>query len=274
MSKEKSLRQIVRSLGKVIIGYSGGIDSTLVAKIATEELKGDALVVISDSPSLPRSELKEALEVANTHRFFTRIIHTQEAEKEEYLSNPTNRCFYCKTELYGDLEKMRIAENYNFILDGANLDDLGDFRPGRKAASQKGVRSVLIEAQLNKNEVRELAKKLGLPNFDKPAAACLSSRFPYGTSITKEKLTQVELAEEFIKNLGLRNVRVRYHLEVARIEVDKNNFDVVLENASKIYTYFNSIGFKYTALDLIGFRSGSMNENSVASGQLPVASEQ
>ena len=267
MSKEKSLRQIVRSLGKVIIGYSGGIDSTLVAKIATEELKGDALVVISDSPSLPRSELKEALEVANTHRFFTRIIHTQEAEKEEYLSNPTNRCFYCKTELYGDLEKMRIAENYNFILDGANLDDLGDFRPGRKAASQKGVRSVLIEAQLNKNEVRELAKKLGLPNFDKPAAACLSSRFPYGTSITKEKLTQVELAEEFIKNLGLRNVRVRYHLEVARIEVDKNNFDVVLENASKIYTYFNSIGFKYTALDLIGFRSGSMNENSVASGQ-------
>lgn len=258
-TKEKRLREIVRSLGRVIIGYSGGVDSTLVAKIATQELGENALVVISDSPSLPRSELKKALLVAKEHHFFTRIIHTQEAEKEEYLANPNNRCFYCKTELYGDLEKIRVEENYQAILDGANLDDLGDYRPGRKAASQKGVRSVLIEAELNKKEVRELAKKLNLPNYDKPAAACLSSRFPYGTSITKEKLTQVELAEEYIKNLGLRNVRVRFHLEVARIEVDKDNFATVLENADKIYAYFNTIGFKYTALDLIGFRSGSLN---------------
>lgn len=258
--KEKRLREIVKKLDRVIIGYSGGVDSTLVAKIATEELGVNALVVISDSPSLPRSELKEALELAKQHHFHTRIIHTQEAEKEEYLANPNNRCFYCKTELYGDLEKIRVDEKFTAILDGANLDDLGDFRPGRKAASEKGVKSVLIEAQLNKKEVRELAKKLNLPNFDKPAAACLSSRFPYGTSITKQKLSQVELAEEFLKNLKLKNVRVRYHLDVARIEVDQDSYEIILENAQNIYTHFKTLGFKYTALDIMGFRSGSMNE--------------
>lgn len=262
LGKEQRLREIIRSLKKVIIGYSGGVDSTLVAKIATEELGVNALVVISDSPSLPRSELQEALALAKQHQFHVRIIHTQEAEKEEYLANPNNRCFYCKSELYGDLEKIKIAENYTAILDGANLDDLGDYRPGRKAASENNVRSVLIEAQITKQEVRDLAQKLNLPNFDKPAAACLSSRFPYGTSITKEKLTQVELAEEYLKKLGLRIVRVRYHLEVARIEIDKDSFEIVLENSEKIYAYFNSLGFKYTALDILGFRSGSMNEKT------------
>jgi uncharacterized protein len=260
-AKELNLRTIIKSLNKVIVGYSGGVDSALVAKIATEELGANALIVISDSPSLPRSELNEALALASLHRFHTRIIHTKEAEKEEYLSNPNNRCFFCKSELYGDLEKIRLTENYEAILDGANLDDTGDYRPGRIAAKEKSVRSVLIEAGLTKKDVRALAQKLNLPNFDKPAAACLSSRFPYGTSITKEKLTQVELAEEYLKDLGLKNVRVRYHLEVARIEIDKDSFYLVLENANKIYAHFKTLGFSYTALDIAGFRSGSMNES-------------
>lgn len=258
--KERNLRSIITSLKKVIIGYSGGVDSALVAKVATEELGVNALIVISDSPSLPRSELDEALALASQCQFNIRIIHTKEAEKEEYLANPKNRCFFCKSELYGDLEKIRKSENYEAILDGANLDDTIDYRPGRKAASDNNIRSVLIEAGLTKKDVRSLAQKLNLPNFDKPAAACLSSRFPYGTSITKEKLTQVELAEEYLKELGIKNVRVRYHLDVARIEIDKDSFDIVLENANKIYVHFKTLGFSYTALDIIGFRSGSMNE--------------
>jgi len=259
--KEQNLRIIIRSLKKVIIGYSGGVDSALVAKVATEELGVNALVVISDSPSLPRSELEEALSLASKCQFNIRIIHTKEAENEEYLANPKNRCFYCKSELYGDLEKIRLTENYEAILDGANLDDTADYRPGRVAAKENKVRSVLVEAGLNKKDVRSLAEKLNLPNFDKPAAACLSSRFPYGTSITKEKLSQVELAEEYLKQLGIKSVRVRYHQDVARIEIEKDSFEIVLENANKIYLHFKSLGFSYTALDIIGFRSGSMNEN-------------
>lgn len=258
--KEKKFREILKSLERVIVGYSGGVDSALVAKIATEELGVDALIVISDSPSLPRSELQAALKLSKEHNFNLRVIHTREAEKEAYLANPNNRCFYCKTELYSDMNKIKDEEGYHAILDGANLNDLGDFRPGRQAASERGTKSILIEAGFSKVEVRQLAKVLGLSNFDKPAAACLSSRIPYGTHITLDKLSKIEKGEDFLKSLGLKTLRVRYHNEVARIETPKEEFDVILENAEKIYDYFQSIGFLYIALDLKGFRSGSMNE--------------
>ncbi|PCJ59208.1 MAG: TIGR00268 family protein [Planctomycetota bacterium] len=258
--KETYLRSLIKELGRVVIGYSGGIDSTLMAKISNDELGQNALVVISDSPSLPKQELNDALKLAEDNVFNLRVIHTKEAEDENYLENSNNRCFYCKTELYQELKKIQKEEGYSAIIDGANYDDLDDYRPGRKAAKDKGVRSLLLESFFTKKNVRELAEKLGLSNYDKPAAACLSSRFPYGTSITVEKLSQVEQAEVIIKKYVNGNVRVRFHNEVARVEVDSEEFVTILENKNKIYSSLQEIGFKYIALDIMGFRSGSLNE--------------
>ena len=256
--KIKQVGDLIQSLKPVVVAYSGGVDSTLVAKLATIEIGPQALIVLSDSPSLPRREFDQAVTLAKRHSFNLHIIHTKEMEVEEYKSNPLNRCYFCKTELYKELTPF-LAQGYRTLLDGANLDDLGDIRPGRKAAREKGVRSLLVEAGINKREVREAANKLGLENWNKPAAACLSSRFPYHSTITPGKLAGVEKAEDFLLSLGIEQVRVRHHDKVARIEVPAPDFELVLRHRQSISQVFKELGYAYTSLDLLGFRSGSLN---------------
>lgn len=245
----------------MIVAYSGGVDSTLVAFAAHRILGNASLAILADSPSLPRSEFAEAVDLARRFGFPVRVVNTREMEDPNYLKNPTNRCYHCKTELYRTLETIRKAEGFDAILDGGNVDDLGDYRPGRQAAGEHGVRSALQEAGFRKADIRALALKHGLPNHDKPAAPCLSSRLPYGTAVTTERLSQVERAEAILKKMGLREARVRHHGTVARIECAPEDFQKLIDSREALTTSFKEIGFQYAALDLRGFRSGSLNEN-------------
>lgn len=257
--KLQKIQNMIESLKPVVVAYSGGVDSTLIAKLATLQVGKEALITISDSPSLPRRELRQAISLGKRHSFNLKIIATKEMEVSNYLRNSSNRCYFCKTELYGEL-KTFLSKGYTTILDGANLDDLGDFRPGRKAAQEKGVRSLLVEAKLNKSEVRESAKILGLENWNKPGAACLSSRVPHGSAIEANKLSAIEHAEDFLLSLGLKQVRVRHHDKSARIEVPPGDFDIILQYRLDIHQVFRKLGYWYISLDIMGFRSGSLNK--------------
>jgi uncharacterized protein len=234
-----------------------------VALAASKALGDGALAVIGDSPSLARSELSEAENLSRQFGFALRSVATHELDKAEYRANPVNRCYHCKGELYGVLAQTARAERWQAILDGYNLDDEKDWRPSRGAAAENDVKSPLAACGMNKERVRALARHWGLPNFDKPAAPCLSSRFPYGTAIDGEKLAQVEKAEAFLKSLGLRELRVRHHGDLARIEVPPADFAKLCEVASEIAETFKGIGYRQVALDLMGFRSGSLNEGMI-----------
>ncbi len=259
-AKWQRLQSILRLLRRVLVAYSGGIDSTLVLKVAHDVLGEDALGVISDSPSLPRRELRDALDVARLIGARIRIVYSDELDDPNYAANPLNRCYFCKFHLHSHLWRIAHEEGYAHIVDGTNLDDVGDYRPGQQAARELGVHSPLREAGLTKADVRALARYLGLPNWNKPAMACLSSRIPYGTPVTREALRRVEQAEDALHRLGFEQLRVRHHDILARIEVPLDVFPRVLESRERIIAAVREAGYTYVTLDLDGFRSGSSNE--------------
>ncbi|MGW8251523.1 MAG: ATP-dependent sacrificial sulfur transferase LarE [Anaerolineales bacterium] len=257
--KERILREILASMRSVAVAYSGGVDSTYLIKIAHDVLGEGAVAITAVSASLPTAELAEAQQIALQVGIRHVLIDSHETQDPRYLENSPARCYYCKQEVFTELAHYARQNDFAWIADGCNWDDLDDHRPGRQAAQEHGVCSPLLEAELTKKEIRQLARRAGLPNWDKPAAACLSSRIPYGTLITIENLRQVEQAERFLRELGLRQVRVRHHDQTARIEVEIQDLDVVLSHREAILNQLQALGYTYVTLDLAGFRSGSLN---------------
>ncbi|MBL6709215.1 MAG: ATP-dependent sacrificial sulfur transferase LarE [Pseudomonadales bacterium] len=269
--KYGQLEIIIRGYGSAVVAFSGGIDSSLVAYVAGQVLGKKALAVTSGSASLKRTDLALSKRLSEDWGIAHQIIVTDELSKADYRANPTNRCFHCKTSLYTELEDITRAQGYAHILNGTNLDDLGDHRPGLIAADNHAVKSPLVEAGFHKSDIRALAKHLGLENADKPQAACLSSRFPYGTAINQTLLAQVEAAENVLASYGFSQFRVRHHGEVARLEILREEFELALQYQDALQSDIQALGYRFVAMDLGGFRSGSLNEGlSRDDGAIPV----
>ena len=260
--KYQVLKDNMKRRGSAAIAFSGGVDSTFLVKVAHEVLGDKMIAVTATSSTYPERELKEAIKYAKDMGVKHLIISSEELDIEGFASNPTNRCYYCKKELFTKINAIAKENGVEYVFDGSNIDDDGDYRPGMQAARELEVISPLKEAKLTKDDIRELSKDLGLPTWNKPAFACLSSRFPYGNEITAPKLKMVDEAEQFLLDMGIRQVRVRHHGEIARIEVAPEErvqfFDA--EVMDRIGERFREIGFTYVTLDMLGYRTGSMNE--------------
>jgi len=290
LSKLDKLRELLRSYDSCLVAYSGGVDSVFLAWVAHEVLGPRALAVIADSPSLPRREFAEAVAIAGQFRIPLRVVQTQEFDNPAYLANPNNRCYFCKQELFTELAPLARAEGFAVIVYGENASDIGDHRPGAKAAAEFEVRAPLKEAGLTKAEIRELSAQFDLPTADKPQMACLSSRIPYGESVSPEKLQMIEQAEYVLKDLGFYDVRVRHHklssalkdtaqpaistqpaarLHLARIEVGPSELAKLLNDdaASRVAAALKQIGYAHVTVDLQGYRRGSMNETAKESAR-------
>jgi uncharacterized protein len=259
-SKLQRLREQIAGLRRVVVAFSGGVDSSLVLKVASECLHDDAHGVLAVSPSLPQSEKEEAVALARTMGAKLELIETLEVEDASYAANAPNRCFFCKDHVYAALRSHADAHAIPHVLDGMNADDTLDIRPGRAAAVKHGVRSPLHDLGFTKSDVREAAKSLGLPTWDKPAAACLSSRIPYGTPVTADLLRRIEAAEAYVRSLGFLELRVRHHGDVGRLEVPSAEFAAALAKQQELVGGLKALGWLYVTLDLEGLRTGSMNE--------------
>ncbi|SNX55066.1 ATP-dependent sacrificial sulfur transferase LarE [Thermoanaerobacterium sp. RBIITD] len=260
--KYEKLKKYIEELGSAVIAFSGGVDSTFLLKICYDVLKDKAIAVTATSSTYPEREFREAIKLAKEIGIRHKIIRSEELEIEGFAKNHVNRCYYCKSELFSKLIKVAEEEGMKYVLDGTNADDTGDFRPGRRAAKELGVKSPLLECGFTKDDIRKMSKELGLPTWNKPAYACLSSRFPYGEEITSDKLSMVEKAEDYLLKLGFVGFRVRHHGDIARIELRQDQINMMMdENMRKdVIKKFKGVGFKYVSLDLEGYRTGSMNE--------------
>ena len=261
--KKRELHAVLNGYGRVALGFSGGVDSTLLLCVALEVLgSGNVLAVIADTPSLPRKEFVEAKRLAAGMGASCVVVDPAELNDPNYAANPADRCYFCKKHLFELVAKVAHEKGFATVLDGNNADDAGDYRPGRRAALELGVKSPLMEAGLTKDEIRQLSARAGLPTADKPAMACLASRIPYGTPVTQEILAQVERAEETLHHAGFVHCRVRHHGDVARIELDVSALPMMLDSAvrDRVVREVKAAGYRYVTLDLQGYRMGSMNE--------------